>query len=504
MQLIVAVAKIAVNAGRTRNLAVLRGQRQRRAEKVVVSPRSCGARTPDLTVGSQRGRKTAIDEAWLLHTVARLPPTVVHRGSRGRTRLARPARTARPIRDGEAILLDTTQDIRGKDEDWSGTSGLEDAARPRNRRRAIIIGVVIVAALALAWWLMHRTPEAAPAATKGGQAQTVSVITPGQQTVDAKVIASGVIAARREMPVGIAGEGGRVVSVLVDAGAWVHAGQVLAVVDRSVQVQQVASQAAGVQVQEANARIAQNNLDRGLQLVAKGFISKANIDQLTATRDAAVAQVRVARATLGQLRANTARLNIVAPADGLVLTRGVEAGQIVSAGSGTLFRMARDGELEMQARLAEIDLARMREGDTAIVTPVGTDQTFTGTIWQVAPTIDPTTREGIVRIALKYDPALRPGGFASASIRSGTVTAPVLPESAILSDQQGPFVYVVDGANKVSRRAVKTGEVTAAGIVVREGLLGDERVVLRAGGFLNPGDTVRPSVVKPAGSPAAH
>lgn len=382
-------------------------------------------------------------------------------------------------------------------------NSLADApATGGNRLRGLVIGVGLVVLLALAWWLMHRDSAGADKHDAAAQAQTVTVVTPGQQTVDATVVASGVIAAKREMPVGIAGEGGLVRSVLVDAGTWVHAGQVLAVVDRSVQVQQVASQSAGVEVQEANARIAQSNLDRALKLVAKGFISKADIDQLTATRDAAVAQVRVARATLGQLRANTARLNIVAPADGLVLTRGVEPGQIVSSGSGTLFRMAKDGELEMQARLAEVDLARMHVGVTAQVTPVGTTQSFTGTVWQVAPTIDPTTREGIARIALRYDPALRPGGFASATIRSGLLTAPVLPETAILSDDKGSYVYVVDGANKVSRRTVKIGEVTGQGIVVREGLSGNERIVLRAGGFLNPGDTVRP-VMASAGA-AAH
>ena len=111
---------------------------------------------------------------------------------------------------------------------------------------------------------------------------------------------------------------------------------------------------------------------------------------------------------------------------------------------------------------------------------------------QLSPTIDPQTREGIARVALAYDAALRPGGYASAAIRSGTVTAPVLPESAILSDATGAFVYVVGAGNKVERRVVKTGEVTPDGIVVSEGLSGNERVVMRAGGFLNPGDVVRP------------
>jgi HlyD family secretion protein len=377
-------------------------------------------------------------------------------------------------------------------------------SRGGGQRRLMIVAAVIALALGLGWYFMHKSPAATDAAAaRSAQAQSVSVITPGRSSVTGSITASGTIAARREMPVGAAGEGGRVVSVLVDAGDWVQAGQVLAVVDRAVQTQQIAGQAANIEVQRANARIAQSNLDRALKLVERGFISKADVDRLTATRDAAVAQVRVAAAALEQLRASTARLNIVAPAAGLVLTRGVEPGQIVSPGSGVLFRIAKDGQLEMQARLAENDLARLSVGQSADVTPVGTAKAFTGQIWQLSPTIDTQTREGIARIALGYDRALRPGGFASAQIRSGSVTAPMLPESAILSDQQGAFVYVVDQNNKVSRRAVKTGDVTAQGIVVSEGLAGNERVVLRAGGFLNPGDVVRPvaaSAATPAGS----
>lgn len=368
-------------------------------------------------------------------------------------------------------------------------------------RRLVVVAVLIALALGLGWYFMHKSPTAQDAtAGRTAQAQSVSVITPGRTSVTGTITASGTIAARREMPVGVAGEGGRVVSVLVDAGDWVQAGQVLAVVDRSVQSQQIAGQAANIEVQRANARIAQSNLDRALKLVERGFISKADVDRLTATRDAAVAQVRVASAALDQLRASTARLNIVAPAAGLVLTRGVEPGQIVSPGSGVLFRIAKEGQLEMQARLAENDLARLAVGQSADVTPVGTDKAFTGQIWQLSPTIDAQTREGVARIALSYDRALRPGGFASAQIRSGSVTAPMLPESAILSDQQGPFVYVVGPDNKVARRAIKTGEVTAQGIAVSEGLAGNERVVLRAGGFLNPGDLVRPVSASAAAS----
>lgn len=381
----------------------------------------------------------------------------------------------------------------------------EGEAPPSRRKWAI--GAVVVLLLVGAWWAMHGGSTSGEGADVAKQAQVVSVVVPGQTTITAAINVSGTIAARRQMPVGVAGEGGQVTQVLVDAGDWVRAGQVLAVIDREVQTQQIASQSANVAVADADARLAQANLDRALKLVAKGFISKADIDRLTATRDAAAARVRVARAGLGELGARAARLNIVAPAAGLVLTRAVEPGQVVSPGSGVLFSLARDGEMELQARLSEADMGRVAIGSVAEVTPVGTTRVLTGQVWQLAPTIDQQSRQGIARIALAYDAALRPGGFANAVLRSGTVVAPLLPESAILSDEKGTYVFVVGSDNKVQRRDVKTGEVSEKGISVIEGISGTEKIVLRAGGFLNAGDTVQPvptpGKAAPAQKPAA-
>ncbi len=110
-------------------------------------------------------------------------------------------------------------------------------------------------------------------------------------------------------------------------------------------------------------------MTRAEQLVERGFISKADVDRLTATRDAAVARVKVAEAQFGERHARNARLNIVAPAAGLVLERNVEPGQVVSPGSGALFSIAKGGEMEMLAELGETDLAaalrrRHRESDS--------------------------------------------------------------------------------------------------------------------------------------------
>lgn len=367
-----------------------------------------------------------------------------------------------------------------------------DATRSR-RRRNVIIGAVIAVVVLLAAAFMFRGGKAADADAGAKSAPTVTVVVPGSSTVDAVVSATGNLAARREMPVGVAGEGGMVTQVLVEPGQWVNAGQVLATVDRRVQTQQSNSLAASVSVAQADARIAQSNLDRALQLVSRGFISKADVDSKTAIRDAARARVDVARAQLGQAQATTARLDIRAPAAGLVLTRTVEPGQVVGAGTGVLFRVAKGGELELLARLGESDLARMKVGQQATVTPVGSAQSFVGQIWQVSPIIDPQTRQGIARIALTYNPALRPGGFAAARIVGGAANVPQLPESAVQSDTKGNYVYVVGADKKVARRDVKVGDVSDTGVTILSGLSGTEQVVLSAGGFLNPGEAVIPT-----------
>jgi RND family efflux transporter MFP subunit len=366
------------------------------------------------------------------------------------------------------------------------------------RRRNIIIAVVAVAVIVLAAFFMfggskeQTAGEAGGAAGDRGQIPTVSVIVPGRSQVARVVTASGALAARRDQPVGVAGEGGLVRAVLVDAGSWVGQGQVLATIDRSVQSQQAAQLAASVQAARADAALAQNEFERSQALVGRGFVSKADLDRKKAARDAAAARVNVAQAQLNATRAQIGRLDIRAPTSGLVLARSIEVGQVVSPGSGALFRLAKGGEMEMKAQLSQQDLPFVKAGMAASVTPIGSDRSFTGSVWQVSPIIDPTSRQGEVRIAVPYDPAIRPGGFAEAKISAGATTAPLLPQSAVLSDDKGNYVYIINGKNEVERRAVKIGTVDDQGVTIAEGISGQESVVLSAGPFLNPGQKVAP------------
>ena len=120
--------------------------------------------------------------------------------------------------------------------------------------------------------------------------------------------------------------------------------------------------------------------------------------------------------------------------------------------------------------------------------------------------IDPATDSVTVRAVFPnkhigtgdYD--LIPGQYAPVRLILGeNPDALLIPETALVETQAGTNVFVVGKDNKVERRAVETGFVSAEGVVVAKGLSGNEKVVLRAGGFLNEGEAINPKLQKAAG-----
>jgi RND family efflux transporter MFP subunit len=372
-----------------------------------------------------------------------------------------------------------------------GRIGRARAALLANRRAIAAVVAGLVALAGFVWFLVERANAPGPTAPPAGP-PAVSVMVPGTSPVSDRIRVTGTIAARRDMPVGVVGEGGAISAIRAEAGQYVRAGQVLAEIDSGVQRAQLAQLEAAVQQADADVRLAQSELDRAIKLVDRGFISKADIDRRTATRDSARARADVARAQVREMRERLARLTIRAPEAGLVLARNVEPGQVVSPGSGALFRIAAGGALELRAEIAEQDMKTLTVGRPVDVTPVGSTTPVIGTIWLLEPVIDVSRRLGTARIALPSDPAIRAGGFAVAEIDTQDAIRPVLPQSAVLADQTGSYVYVVDPENKVVRRDVRIGSVSEKGVSILSGLTGKERVIISAGAFVRPGEKVTP------------
>ena len=379
------------------------------------------------------------------------------------------------------------------------------AAAPVTPGRRWLRPLLIVLAIAAAgfglWMVFGAKPATAPVPDPVPQ---VTVIVPGTTAVADAVTAPGSIAARRDASVGVEGDGGKVIAVLVDAGQSVAKGQVLARIDRSVQVQQGIQLAAAVRSAEADAQLADAELRRAEALVGKGFISKSDIDKRTATRDGMRAKVAVAKAQLAENNARIARLDVRAPAAGLILSRSVETGQVVGPASSALFRIAEGGILEMRAQVAEQDMARLKPGMGASVIPVGATTEYQGRIWLLDPVIDSVSRQGIARIAVPYAPGLRVGAFAKARIDAGETTRPVLPQSAVQADERGNFVMIVGPGNKAVRRPITIGTVSDQGVAIASGIDGSERVIASASAFLREGERIAPVLAKTAlAAPAA-
>jgi len=172
----------------------------------------------------------------------------------------------------------------------------------------------------------------------------------------------------------------------------------------------------------------------------------------------------------------------------------VELGQTVSSGGPALFRLAEGNEVELRGEVAEQDLPALQVGQTASVTLTGGTHNYVGKVRLLGAIIDPQTRLGMVRIALAPDANLRPGAFARAEVTISRAQRAVLPQTAVLSDDQGSYVLVVDADNVVQRREVRVSGIVANGVAIASGVTASDRVVASAGAFLQPGEIVNPRI----------
>jgi HlyD family secretion protein len=386
-------------------------------------------------------------------------------------------------------------------ESAADSAGSSSGALGRIPKRWIAAAIVAALAAAVAFAVLRsKSDPVASLAASEGAIPLVTAVAPGLTSVTSSVSFTGTINARFDMPIGTEGETGRISAVYVEAGDVVHRGQLLAKLDNEVLRPQVDRLAASLEEARANASLADAQYARARGVASAGALSAEEIEKRRAAAVTAAAQVKVAEAQLNEYQARLSHTEIRAPADGIVLTRSAEVGQIATPGGAALFRLARAGEVEMRGQVAEQDLPALEVGQTALVHLTGIDRPFSGKVRLLGAIIDPQTRLGDIRVALSPDPSLRPGAFARAEVVTGRAQRPVLPQTAVLSDDSGPYVLIVTPDSRVERRAVRVGDTVPDGIVIASGLTGTERVVTTAAGFLRIGERINVAPVKASAS----
>lgn len=389
-------------------------------------------------------------------------------------------------------------------------------------RSVLLVPVFAIALIAPALPVMAQgtpSPEAA-----APNLPAITVATAETRGLRDRVIASGLVAPVENVQVAPLIEGQPIETLEADVGDVVQAGQVLARLSKSTlelqRTQFVASIAsaratiaqAEAQMLEARASAdeAQRVNERTQALQKQGAASKAAADQASANAIAATARVTVATQSLEAARAQLAlaeaqlanvelqldRTEVKAPVSGEITARNAVVGAIATAAGQPMFQMIRDGALELNVEVAEIDLIRLAAGQTVTMRGVGTTEPLTGTIRLVEPTINTTTRLGRARISIDDATKVRSGMFMDAEILVVARETLAVPVTAVGSSPEGATVMkVTDGT--VSRTPVKTGIRDSGWVEILDGLSAGDTVVAKAGSFVRDGDRINPVPAAP-------
>ncbi len=372
-------------------------------------------------------------------------------------------------------------------------------------------------------------PALAAEPPPGTHPPTVTVIAATRGVVQETVPVIGTMVAREEVMVSAQSDGLAIVEILAEEGDRVRAGQVLARLARDVLDTSLAQNAAQVARAEASVAQARGNiaeaqanrvqadaaLARTRDLVGSGAASRETFDQRQAAAQTAAARLVASQAALQSAAADLAlaqaqhqemlvrlaHTDITAPVAGIVSRRVARLGAISSLSGEPLFRLIRDGEVELEADVPEVALARLRAGQPAQVFAAGQPAPLAGQVRLVSPEVNRTSRLGRVRIALAAGDVahVATGSFARAAIDVARREGVVVPLSAVLSQPDGERVEVVRNG-VVETRAVRVGVRDAELAEIEDGLAVGDQVVAVSGSFVRGGDRVTPvpAAVPPA------
>ncbi len=333
--------------------------------------------------------------------------------------------------------------------------------RRRNWRTPVRI-ILIAAALSVA--LAAAGCGKAPAAAPREVARNVRVVELAATSLAEFHEISGPVGPVRGADLA-AEESGPVVALPAAKGARVRAGQILVEQERTILQ-------AEMDAADAQLRTQAFNLDRTRQLHAAGKVSE--FDLLTA--ESAHAQTLAAA---GISRRRWERAAVKAPFPGVVAERFVELGAMVSAGQPVV-RVIDPYRLKLSAYVTDADIAWVRVGDAAEVVLGESGERGRGEVSWVGAEADLRTGKFPVEIEIPNpDLTLHSGVIGRARVPRHTVLDVVVaPRGAVMSGDDGPQVFVVNG-ERAERRRVTLGEDQGLMVVVREGLRAGERLVVR-------------------------
>jgi RND family efflux transporter MFP subunit len=285
---------------------------------------------------------------------------------------------------------------------------------------------------------------------------------------------------------------GRVLERLVDIGAHVSAGDLLARLDPAEQQADFDAATAGVAAAEAQLRVAQATFDRQSSLLSSGFTTRVTYDQAQEQLRTAQSTLESAKAELGRTREALGDTELRARATGVITARSLELGQVVQSAQ-TVFTLAQDGERDAVFDVPEsMFFADVERGRVSVALVSDSAVTATGHVREISPAVDAKSSTVRVKVAIQNPPSAMALGSAVAGTAAIKPAAEItLPWTALTALGSKPAVWIVNSkTNTVSLKPVIVGAYEAEAMLIKEGLEPGDRVVVEGGKLLSPGQPV--------------
>ena len=263
--------------------------------------------------------------------------------------------------------------------------------------------------------------------------------------------------------------GGRIRRIRVDVGDYVHAGQVLAEMDRT-QLDQL----------ELQIKNDEDEYERLKTLYEQGGVAQSDFES-------AELSYKMRRSNYHNVKENTI---LKSPITGYVTARNFDQGDMFSM-SAPIFTVQQVTPVKMLVGVSESEFTKVKKGDEVSLTVDAIpDRTFTGKVERLYPTIDPATHTFKAEVVVaNKDRVLRPGMYARVSINFGNRESVMVPDRAIVK-QEGTgtrFIYVLNEDSTVSYLPVTVGRHLGTEYEIIEGLEGGSTVVVKGQASLKDG-----------------
>ena len=288
-------------------------------------------------------------------------------------------------------------------------------------------------------------------------------------------------------------------------GSFVHAGDLLYVIEQAPYQANVKADEARVEELQAMLTKARQYLER-VRTVRSGGVSASDIDNAVAEELRAKAQLEEARATLERSELNLGYTTIRAPISGRIGRTAYTAGNLVGPTSGQLARIVQIDPIRVVYSISENDMAAIqmalkdaaqRPENPVLVPRIRLSD---GGKYQIAGKLDFVNNEvdaatGTIAVWAVFDNPdglLLPGQYVTVLVtRSKPKLMPVVPQSAVLEDRDGQYVLVVDHQNRVDMRRIKSGPMIGINWAIESGLAAGEIVIVEGTQKAQPGQIVK-------------